>query len=301
MECLAYFSMMNLQTSQYETNTVMSKPKVDIEVLVETNLPPSPGNIMRLTKLLNDFNTPTRKVTEAVSYEPMLVAHILRLANSPVYGLERKVTLIEAAIKTIGNERLHEIVMMGLGSSTFAKQIRASAVARKIWEHSLAVAIVARELSKDLKMKGTEEAFTCGLLHDIGKLILFTHDYQDFTATLNENDENKMLYNERELYGYDHAQIGSLVARRWGLQDEVCDTICYHHNPAMAPCPMVVAHVVEVADIIANIKGYGLRCEDESALSTSASVMKLRLTPEGLEDTWNNTEESIKEVIRTFI
>ena len=301
MEHLPRSYLMNLQTYQYETKTVALKPKVDIEVLVETNLPPSPGNIMRLTKLLNDVNTPARKITEVVGYEPMLAAHILRLANSPIYGLERKVTLIEAAIKTIGNERLNEIVMMGLGSSTFAKQIRASVIARKIWEHSLAVAMIARELSKELKMKGTEEAFTCGLLHDIGKLILFTHDFQDFSTTLTENDENKMLYNERQLYGYDHAQVGSLVARRWGLQDEVCDTICYHHNPAMAPHPTVVTHIVEAADIIANVKGYGLRCENESALSASASVKKLGLTLDGLETTWNNTEESIKEVIQTFI
>ena len=292
---------MSLQPYQYETKSVALKPKLDIEALVETNLPPSPGNIMRITKMLNDLNTPTRKVTEAVSYEPMLVASILRLANSPIYGLERKVTLIEGAIKTIGNQRLNEIVMMGLGSSTFAKQIRASAVARKIWEHSLAVAIFARELSRELKLKGTEEAFTCGLLHDIGKLILFTHDFQDFMATLNENDENVMLYNERQQFGYDHAQVGSLVARRWDLQDEVCDTICYHHNPTMSPYPMVVAHIIEVADIIANIKGYGLRQEEESTLLASASVMKLNLTPEGLETLWNNTEAGINEVIQTFV
>lgn len=293
--------MTNLQSYQFETIDVVVKPKIDIETLVETSLPPSPASIMRIAKLLNDENSSARKVTDAVSYEPMLVAQILRIANSPIYGLEKTVTLIQTAINTIGNERLQEIVMMGLASSTFAKQIRASVVARKIWEHSLAVALVARELSKRLQLKGTEEAFTCGLLHDIGKLILFSHDFQEFSMLLGENDEDKMLYNERQQYGYDHAQVGSLVARRWGLQEEVCDTICYHHNPTMSPYPMVVAHVVEVADIMANIKGYGLRSEDESKLAASASVMKLGLSPEDLENIWNNAEESINEVIQTFI
>lgn len=291
---------MNLHLPPNETANTFSRSKIDIDRLVEMNLPPSPDNVMRLSTLLRDYNTPPRKISENLIYEPMLVARILRLANSAIYGLERKVTSIETAVATIGNKSLLEMIMMGLASSTFAREIRNSVIARKIWEHSIAVAVIAREISETMKIQGTEEAFTCGLLHDIGKMILLSYDFQGFTTLLGINDEEQMLLSEEDLYGYNHAQIGALVARRWGLQEEVCYAINYHHTTFQNSFPGMVAHIVEVADIIANVKGYGLRSEEESAISDSVSVMRLRLNKETLDEVWERVGSNIDEIIRTF-
>jgi putative nucleotidyltransferase with HDIG domain len=255
---------------------------------------------MRISHLLRDVDAPARKITEAISYEPMLVTRILRVVNSPIYSLERNVTSIQTAVNTIGNKRLQEIVMMGLASATFAKEIGGSIIARKIWEHSLAVAIIARHLSEMLKMRGTEESFTCGLLHDIGKLMLLSYDFEGFSTVLDEVDEERMLAGELRLYGHDHAEIGALVAERWSLQQEVCSTIRYHHNPAAAEHMMMVTHIVEVADLIANVKGYGWRTEDESKLRESESMTKLRLSHEDLETGWTDLQKSIDDIIKTF-
>jgi putative nucleotidyltransferase with HDIG domain len=292
--------IMNLQTTELETSDLLQRPKINIEDLVEITMPPSPSSIIRISGLLRDVNTPMRKITEAVSYEPTLVMRILRLANSPIYGLERNVNSIQMAINTVGSKTLQDIVMMGLASSTFAKEIHSSPISRKIWEHSLAVATISRELSEMLKMQGTEESFTCGLLHDIGKLMLLSYDFAYYSTLLEEDDERTMLDSEHRQYGYDHAEVGSLIARRWSLQEEVCYSILYHHDPSRAAHPMMVAHIVEVADIIANIKGYGLRSMDESSLSNSESVTRLRLTEEDLKNAWNKVEKNIDEVIRTF-
>lgn len=291
---------MNLPTAPAMATSVITEPKVNIETLVKTNLPPSPGNIMRISRLLCDDNASSRQVTEAIGYEPMLVARILRLANSMIYGLERKVTLIQTAIATIGTRTLNEMVMMDLASSTFAKLIRGSFCARKIWEHSLTVAILSREIAETLKIKGTEEAFTCGLLHDIGKLILLSYDFEGFPLLQGENDEQKMLDCERRHYGHDHAEIGALVARRWGLQEEVCNSIEYHHNPGQSGTAFVVTHIVKVSDIIANNKAYGLRGEDKAKLLTCESVRKLNLTPEKLEIVWSGAEDKIRDAINSY-
>lgn len=290
---------MNLQIDQNQTQTVVPKPKIDIEALVDTNLPPSPDNVMRLMTLLRDYDTPPRKISQSLVSEPMLVARILRLANSVIYGLDRKVSSIEQAIATIGNKTLLEIVVMGMTSSAFDREIRNSVIARKLWEHSLAVAIIARELSATLKMQGTEEAFTCGLLHDIGKLILLSYDFYGFSSLLSENEEESALDAEQRLYGYTHAQIGALVARRWQLQEEVCYAINYHHVSFQSDYPLLMAHIVEVADILANIKGYGLRCEDEAKLANSVSVMRLRLNEDHLSDVWTRVEGNINEMLKT--
>ncbi len=255
---------------------------------------------MRITTLLRDYNASMREVTQAISYEPVLVVRILRLANSPVYALERNVTSIQSAISAVGTKAVHDIVMIGLASTTFSKEIKNSPIAKKIWEHSLAVAMTARELSKMLGMRGTEEAFTCGLLHDIGKLILLSNDVEGYTSLLDNDGESEMLQGEQELYGYTHAEVGSLIAKRWNLPEEVYFSILHHHNPSQSEQGNLVAHLVDVADTIVNIKGYGLRPESENKLEVSESVMKLGFSPSHLENAWQNAETNINEVIKTF-
>lgn len=287
-------------TNDYAANPIPVRPRIDIETLVETKLPPSPGSMVRINNLLRDYNSSTRQITEAISYEPALVARVLRLANSPIYSLERNVTSIQMAINAVGTKILLEIVMMEFAATTFGKQIRNSFFGQKIWEHSLTVALVARELSRTLEMQGTEESFTCGLLHDLGKLILLSNDYDGYSKILSADEESEMLILENQQYGYNHTEIGSLVARRWGLPEGVCYAILHHHNPSQADQPMLVAHIVDVADIIANVNGYGVRLEDEEKLSYSESVMKLGFTPEHLENAWNKVKDSIQDVIKTF-
>lgn len=288
------------QTHLYEKQDLSLPPKINIETLVETKLPPSPGNIMNITTLLRDYNTTTQKIIQAVSYEPVLVARILRLANSPVYALERNVTSIQTAISAIGNFALHDIVMIELASAAFSEGMNNSTLVKKIWQHSLAVALLARELSRILGMRGTEESFTCGLLHDIGKIILLSHDGEGYSEVLENNGEIETLRREVARYGYNHAEVGSLVARRWGLPDEVCYAILHNHNPSQPEHPMLAAHLVDVADIIANLHGFGVRYEEKEKLASSESIMKLGFTEEQMENAWDNIENDLNEVIRTF-
>lgn len=291
---------MQANLNQYDVQPPVPKIKVDIETLLITKLPPSPGTMMRITTLLRDFNASMREVTQAISYEPVLVVRILRLANSPVYALERNVTSIQSAIAAVGAKAVHDIVMIGLASTTFAKEIKNSPTAKAIWEHSLAVAMTARELSKLLGMRGTEEAFTCGLLHDIGKLILLSNDVVGYSSLLDLTEESLMLQGETELFGYNHAEVGSLIAKRWNLPEEVYFSILHHHNPSQSEKVNLVAHIVDIADMMTNARGYGLRPQDPARIEHSESVMKLGLMPDQLDKAWQNAESNINEVIKTF-
>lgn len=278
----------------------MLTEKVNIEDLVEKALPQSPGNLMRVADLLRDFNTPIRTIIETISYDPVLVTRILRLANSPVYALERNVNSIQAAINTVGTKVVHDIVVIVILSGTFAKQLGSSPLAQKIWKHSIAVAVISRELSRLLEMRGTEEVFTCGLLHDIGKLLLFNINSEAFADLLECETESEMMHREAEIFGYNHAQIGSLVAKRWGLPEAICYTIMNHHNSSQSAQQRFVAQIIDVADLVANINGYGLRTEAGDKLLYSESVMTLGFTEQHLTDTWEKVKNAIDEVIATF-
>jgi putative nucleotidyltransferase with HDIG domain len=273
---------------------------IDIEELVNTKLPPSPGTLMKLSDLLRNSDTPMRQISDAISYEPVLVARILRLANSPLYSPVNSIVSIGSAIGTIGTRSIYDIVVMEMASKTFAKDIASSAIAKKIWEHSLAVAIIARELSKLMSMRGLEEAFICGLLHDFGKFILLSYDPEGFTSILYRQDTNDMVKSEIEQFGFSHAEVGAAVIEKWNLRDEICSTIRHHHSPTQSKTGVVIGHIVEIADIIANLNGYGIRVETNSNLAESESVTKLNLTIETLDNAWANSTNAISEVISAF-
>lgn len=276
------------------------KPKIDIEEIVKYKLPSLPGTAMRLLGLLRDINSSSRQLTEAIGCDPSLTTRVLRLANSPIYALQKSVSSLSQAVEVVGTKYLYDIVIMNLTSVAFAEEIRTLALARTIWEHSLAVALLAREYSRILKMRGNEEVFMCGLLHDIGKIMLLRADLQAYLQITEINHEKTMLKEESKVFGYNHSQVGALVVRRWQLPENICHAILNHHDTAQAVESVLISHLVNVADTVANHYGFGLRSEDASALSNMQSAIVLRLSDEQLHEAWQNIQTDLTEIAKTF-
>jgi len=274
--------------------------KLDVKELVNQRLPPSPGGLLRLSNLLKDINSSTRQIANAISYEPVLVAKILRLANSPIYSFEKEVLSIESALSAIGNQMVSDIVMLEFGSRTVKNGGTHGEVEKRMWEHSMAVAVTAREVSQKMGMRGLEESFICGLLHDFGKFLLLNHDPKGYLDIIDVRDEEAMLKSERHRYGYSHTEVGAVVAKHWELHDQVCQAILDHHDPALATVPSLIAHIVDVADQIANANGYCIRGGASANVWFSESAKKLKLDEEAITTLWENTEGKIAEVIKTF-
>ena len=174
------FNTIDQQTGVKES---IAPSKNSIEKILKANLPPLPGSVFRILELLRDVNVSNSALATAVGYDPLLAARLLRLANSTFYSRQNNVTTIHRAIDTIGTKALYDAVMLGVAANTFSKEIEGSATGRAVWEHSLAVALLARELTDISQMRGGENAFICGLLHDIGKLILLKSDPEGFKRT----------------------------------------------------------------------------------------------------------------------
>lgn len=277
-----------------------AQAKVNIEELVKTKVPMMQGSASRISSLLNDINVSSRKLTDAISYDPILTARILRLANSPIYSLQKNVSTLRHAVEIVGMKAIYEILIVGLAADSFAKEINNSKEGKKIWEHSLAVALLSRELGRLLGLRGTEEAFICGLLHDIGKILLLRADFVGYSMLLLEPNETRMLHAESATYGYTHAQIGSLVASRWGLPDGVCHTILNHHNPSQSEQFAVVAHMICAADMIANMNGFGVREMPAEIDDETESMIMLKLSPEQMDIAWANTLDNVIEITNAF-
>src|SRR5689334_19523919 len=228
---------------------MIASAQIDLESLIAVELPPLPGVAMRVAALTQDLDASTRRIADAIGCDPALAARVLRAANSPLFCFQRNITALPMAVSALGNETLYSLVFMSAAAEAFTKGARTK-FERDLWEHSVSVAVAAREIMLILRLRGLEEGFLCGLLHDIGRLMLLRHDPTSYKQLLEVADEQELLTAEAEMYGYTHAQIGALAAKRWNLPDELSHTIFHHHNPGQAVTGILMARVVDLADSI---------------------------------------------------
>ncbi|MEP6902568.1 MAG: HDOD domain-containing protein [Actinomycetota bacterium] len=277
-----------------------TRTNVDIDLLVKLKLPPLNQSVMRISELLRDENVSTKKLANVVGFDPILAVRLLKLANSSLYARQKAATSIQQAIEAIGLKSLYDIVMLGAMADGFAKEIGNMVYGRIVWEHSIAVGLLSREISNIIGLRGTEEAFLCGLLHDIGKILLLRGEPQLFESFIDITSEIEMLEGEEKVFGLTHAEIGAYVTHKWELPEVVCGVIMHHHNPSRATISTVMTNVVNAADLIANINGYGIRVEDENEIFRSESVAFLNLNKLQINTAWENIQGSLLEVLSTF-
>src|SRR5258706_8679977 len=197
---------------------MIAQHPTDLETLVQIELPPLPAVAMRVAALTQDPDTSTRAIAAAIGIDPILGARVLRAANSPLYYLERDVTTLTMAVNALGHESINLLVVASAAGDTFqSKGKRRLPVETALWGHSLAVGLAAREIMSVLQLRGTDQGFICGLLHDIGKLLLLRHNSDAYQQLVKNFEEKDFLAGEVEVFGYTHAQVGALVAKRWNL------------------------------------------------------------------------------------
>lgn len=272
--------------------------KIDLDEIVKLKLPPLPGSVMKISTLLQDMNVSQHKITEAISYDPMLAARVLRLANSPIYAFQQNVTSLSTAVTALGNKPIYEMLLMGMVADSFGHEIRNSAIGRDIWLHALAVGFASRELCSLLGMRGTEEAFSCGLLHDIGSLLLFKANPLAYIEIFNQGDRDNLSPIEKAVFGFDHAAVGAVAANHWNLSDPVCFTILNHHTPAESHQAIFLTRIIHVADSLSYLKNQKSPLDQE--FISSPFVESLGFTAEQLDKVWEKVVENLREVIKAF-
>lgn len=279
---------------------MIATEKINIDRLVEMQLPPLPGSVMRVASLAQDINTSARTLADAIGCDPALATRVLRAVNSPLYSMERHFTALPMAVNALGNQAIYLLVVVSATSEAFNQKKGRTALEKDLWEHALTVGLAAREISAALGMRAGEETFLCGLLHDIGKLLLLRHDVDLYKEVAAVEDDQLRLEREAELYGFNHAQIGALAALRWNLPDTISHVINHHHWPSEAGHSIFIVRAIAVADELAHAVGVP---EDEAArerLLASESVAALRLTEAQLREVWDKTTAAVRETAQIF-
>lgn len=284
-------------TEQNGIQTLIDPEFFSIDLLVKTQLPPLPASIVRISAMLSDFNTSQSTLAQAISIDPVLSTRLLRLANSAIYGLHGTVTSVANAVSTVGYLAISEILMMSGVSDAFGRKILSSPQGKEIWQHSLATAMVASEICRASSLSGAEDAFSCGLLHDIGKLIFLRADAPAYTRILQTGSEDEILALENASFGFDHAELGAAAAEKWKLPEAVCDMIRHHHQPSMATQGIAMAHILNLADSFVTLKAEESPVDE---LLRSHTATTLGLDEELMDKLWAFVSLKLNESAQTF-
>ena len=268
------------------------------EYLVKTEIPPMSANVLRITKLLDDMSVSQRKVADAISFDPVLTARILKLANSVAFSLQKPVLNLPAAVSTVGNNSIYAAIMMNGLSDAFGRKVLNSGVGKQIWLHLLATAMLSRDMCNLAGLRGMDEAFCCGLLHDIGQLIFLRSDFPLYTSVLEqaENDHD-LSHIERETFGFDHADLGAAAAKAWNLPAPICEMIRSHHYPTSLSTGGAIARVVDLSDRFSHLKSNGSELD---AFFDSEAVAAFGFSAVQFEALWEDVLIRIEDALPAF-
>jgi putative nucleotidyltransferase with HDIG domain len=210
---------------------------------------------------------------------------ILSLANSPIYATASSLTNLVDAVTLIGNAAISEQLLVAGVSDAFGRKILDSPVGRSIWIHSLATGLTAAVMCRKIRMSGVDEAFSCALLHDIGKLILLRADAPWYSELLQSAEDGGDISEiERRTLGFDHAELGGEAAKNWKLPDRVCQMIRYHHEPEHVSDGYAMLRVIQTAD--AFVKNQ-ISFEDPDLFFGDSRLQRFGMGEEEFEDIWD--------------
>jgi putative nucleotidyltransferase with HDIG domain len=245
----------------------LSQPPADVaaQPWAIKNLPPFPAVALQLMGLL-DSDVPVKDVVKLLRMDPALSAEILRVSNSPLYGLSRHVNSVSHAVVVLGGDsvkRLALTVALGRFTQNFMKHKGL----RRCWDHSVACALIAEDLA-EFAGQAQDRSYTAGLLHDVGRLALlacYPDEYENLLAVASENDFD-FRTTEKKLFEIDHCSAGRWLCKSWNLPADMTEAIAGHHEPDLVEGSLT--SLIAVADGLAAAMGYGtVELKDELALS----------------------------------
>jgi HD-like signal output (HDOD) protein len=242
-------------------------------------------------------------IARIISEDAGLTVRLLRIVNSAFYGFPTKVESISRAATILGT---HELRALALATSvtTMFKGIPADLVNMdSFWRHSIACGVTARILATFRRLPNAERLFVAGILHDIGRLVMYLKIPDQVREAINRSQEGKEpLYTaEREVIGYSHAAVGSLLLEAWNFPGGLEEAVGFHHNPNGASRFPVEASIIHLADIIAHTMQLGTSGEKYVPPLDPEAWERVGIQVSMLSPTLAQLEHQFEDVVRTML
>ncbi|MCP4876885.1 MAG: HDOD domain-containing protein [Gammaproteobacteria bacterium] len=271
----------------------LTTPQVMVENVLQ--LISLPEIYLRLQQTIDDPLHTRGQLAEIVAYDPALSARILRIANSSYYSFPREIETVVSAVGIIGELDLRNLVLattvVGSMNALDYKGVNIG----DFWLHSLRCALSARLIAKSLDGYNPETLFLAGILHDIGILVIYQQDPTLAAAVARQIDEQHQLRDqaEREILGFDHAEVGALLLEAWGLSSELTELTRCHHQYQLAQRDRTAAIILALAGMLADAGSASL---DKTDIRLVSMREVLGITEDNLEEILETGEQQCEEV-----
>lgn len=262
-----------------------------------------PVIFMRIQEAVNNPRSSVQTISRIISEDQGLTAQLLRLANSPLYRFPSRIETISEAITIVGTQQICDLALATSVMKLFTGIPEELVDMDSFWCHSISCGLVARTLSTYRRESNVERFFVAGILHDIGRLVMYTKIPEVcHEGLIKSKDGGDLLYEvERQFLGFDHGDAGGSLLREWRLPQSIGDMVKYHHNPSLSVSFPVETAVVHVSDIIAHAMQLGTSGECFVPALDVHAWGRLELSPGVLSPTLNQVDIQFAEATKMLL
>ena len=263
------------------------------------DLPPMPQTVLKAREIMDDPKAGFSELAELFESDQAMAARILKMANSSYYAMPGKIASVQRAAVVLGHKTLGELITLGVVAGLLGDKLEGYGLdVNDLWRHSLAVAFGSRYIAEKVAPELTNDAFTSGLLHDSGKLILdryIIERWQDFERLMAPGGQS-FLEAEKQLLELDHPEIAFEVCRAWHIPSNLTQAIRYHHYPSRCE-DNLLATIVHIADAVALMAHIGAGVDGTMYRIEDTALAVVGLGEDQLCDVMNHMLTATSKII----
>jgi HD-like signal output (HDOD) protein len=283
----------------------MATPILRIEDIVgkTADLPSLPVATLAVMRETQSATGTAASVAMQLERDQALTARVLRLSNSAYYGFSRKILDLREAVMVLGMRNIRNLALVASTYPWLVKPLRGYGLGpNELWSHASAVGVGARMVARRAGKRPEENAFTVGLLHNIGKIALsvWLDGRMDAMLELAERENLSFDQVEDRVFGFNHADIGAHLSESWQLPVELIEAIRFHHRPTSAPEGSWIADTIHVGDRLANVIGVNSGGEGAHYHFDEASLERLGIMERELDDIAEETATAFDQHQKLF-
>jgi HD-like signal output (HDOD) protein len=257
----------------------------------------------RLNDAVNNPRASIADIARIISEDAGLTARLLRIVNSAFYGIPTRVESIARAVTIIGTHELRALALATSVTTMFKGIPEDLANMELFWRHSIACGVAARILATYRRLPNAERFFIAGVLHDIGRLVMFMKVPDKSREAMVRSQEvgEPLFVSEREIMGFGHASVGSLLLEAWRFPQGLEEAVGFHHNPNAATRYPLEAAIVHLADIICHAMQLGTSGEKFVPSLEKEAWDQVGLPVSILSPVLVQLESQFEDVVRTML
>lgn len=303
-----YRLSINLRSFKSSINLIVDVPSQEVndfkkpepgDIIKAINVVrPIPQIILKVVQMISDGNYNINEVAKDIKKEQVISAAILRLCASSYLGLKEKVTSINRALALLGEKNLFKVIVSASLELYFSDAAKGYSLCKGgLFHHALGTAIISEELAKFTGIVKPEIAYTAGLLHDIGKVVLdqYISSAYPLFYRYTQIDMAELDEAEKELTGITHSEAGAIIGKRWSIDESLVDVIRNHHQPERAVIAPELTHIVYLADLLMSKFQAGRELVTLDKGDIASRLNKIGLTTSNLPVIVNLIPQSVLE------